>query len=188
MNILLPKNSSDINGFIHKVKRLKVTCEQSSTIDGAVCNNAIDPLEDYYFCSNNSANQWMNISFPRNRILLTHYSYQSPIYSAEWRKGPKSWVFRGLNEKKEWVDLDVVDNEAPKISNGIITRNINKSSLFSAFSLQMYGTNYYEENNLRINKIDFFGSISPPFGYYKSCICKKYQISRLICLCMNIIS
>ena len=188
MNVLLPKNDSDINGFIHKIKALEKTCSSSSSMDGLGCYRAIKNSYDNYFCSVDFENQWMNVSFPKNRILLTHYSYQAPSYSKTWHRGPKSWIFRGLNEKNEWVDLDVVDKEGPDISYGVLTRRVNQSGIFSSFSIQMYGVNYYGEYKFRVYKIDFFGSIDPPFGYIKSCKCKKHNIPNVICLLMNAVT
>ena len=188
MNILQPKNNSDINGFIHKVKHLKVSCNESSCADGVHCNNAINPSIDIHFCSKSAQNQWMNVSFPKNKILLTHYSYQAPSYDDIGWRGPKSWIFRGLNEMNEWIDLDVVDNEGPDFDHGVLTRSVNQSGLFSAFSLQMYGINYYGNQQLRVYKIDFFGSIDPPIGYIKSCRYKRSQTNCFVFLHAIILS
>ena len=185
MNILLPKNESDINGFIHKLKKLKVSCSESSYVDNANCVYAIKPSLDMHFHSNSSANQWLNVSFPRNKVLLTHYSYQAPSYSQSYWRGPRSWIFRGLNEKNEWIPLDDVFNEGPNSDHGVLTRKVNQSAAFSAFSIQMYGINYYNDASLRVYKIDFFGSIDPPFGYVRSLVCRRRGFLNVACLIMN---
>ena len=178
MNILVPNNSSDIFGFIHRIKNLNVSCKASSEENSNYdCLKAINPNEKIHFHSADILNQWINVTFNRNKILLTHYSIQAPNSNLSYHWcGPQSWIFRGLNEKGEWIDLDNVTNSGISEALSVVTRSINESNLYRSFSVQMYGLNYFDNPSLRIYKIDFFGSIDPPPGCFKTIACKQSKI------------
>ena len=188
MSILQPNNATDIYGFIHKYKKFGVKCSSlTQENDEFSCLNAITPSINKHFHSGSFANQWMNVSLIKRKILLTHYSIQSPNRTeGSWWGPPISWIFRGMKENGEWIDIDNVANSGISSSLSIITRKVNDSTPFKSFSIHMYG-NGYSDQTLRIYKIDFFGAIDPPLGYFKSLYCKrkniKFEYFYLIMIC-----
>ena len=185
-----PKNNSDIYGIIHKIPNLKVNCSaKSSQQTSSTCWNAINPTHDFHFCSGSESDQWFQFIFPNILIKATHYSLQAPKDTMTGWYMPKSWEFFGIKENGALVSIDTVSESKLNEDKKIVTYAVDKVDTFVGFKLQMKGSNYQGSyTDLRIYKIDFFGSIKPIYGCLKSCACKKYQISRLICLCMNIAS
>ena len=65
-NFVLPSNQSDINGFIHKINNIYVTCDASGEeTELYCCENAIDTGVDNHFHSGIHENSWLQVSFPK---------------------------------------------------------------------------------------------------------------------------
>ena len=154
----VPLNSSDINGIIHKLKNVKVTCKSiEPAMSGSSCMNAINISHDFHFCgSRNTYDQWLSLSFPRIKIYLTHYSIQAPNIEA----APKSWKFFGKKEGK-WILLDTVkESKLNTAFYSVLTRRVSEEGPFNEFNVTTNETNYKDRNEFRIHKIDVFGFIS----------------------------
>lgn len=163
--LILPKNDSDINGIIHKIRNINVTCVAKSYQQlSSVCWNAINISHDYHFCSGSGSSQWYQFTFPNTLIRATHYSIQSPTKTNSGWYMPKSWEFFGIKADGTTVSIDDVEESKLNEDKKIVVYKTNKVGVFTGFKLQMRGYNYQGSlYDLRLYKIDVFGTILPSF-------------------------
>ena len=159
--VILPTNNRDINGIIHRVKDIKVTCDSTEPSSfGASCVNTITPLKDYHYCSGyNAANSWLSISFPNKNIYITNYSIQAPADVKLGWYPPVSWKFYGIHNHENILIDHVEQSNLNEFDKCIVTRKTELTGPFQSFNFSMYDKNYGEQPALRIYKIDIFGII-----------------------------
>ena len=157
--IVLPNGDQDINGIIHQIPGLPVSCTSSSRAETiSDCQNAITPSHNYHFCANrDELNAWMTFTLGSYDVYLTNYSVQAPFYQD--LKAPVNWTFHG-QKGNEWILMDDVIDSGLFGSLKIITRTTNIFGPFSSFRISMNGLNYDSLPAFRIYKIDLFGFIS----------------------------
>ena len=188
--IFLPTSNNDINGIIHKVRNIKVTCNSTKEADNeAICENAIKPSINYHYCAVQSLeNSWLSISFPNKYIYITNYSVQAPNTDVQplWAS-PISWNFYGIGMHGEKRLIDYVNESfLDRGSKYVTTRKTELEGPFNSFNLTMIGKNYQKQPALRIFKIDIFGIIKTRI-YFSSCLRTRnnYRIRFIFCVCLS---
>ena len=159
-----PTDSHDIIGVIHKFPHFEVTCHPSSQYsDDYKCENAITAFEDTHFCSGHSLEDkaFLEISLGTT-LTITNYSVQATDVSSrsDWQN-PSAWELYGINGDKEEL-IDTVTNSGLKTSFIIKTFAVDKIGSFNKFKILLttvYSGSGGGENVLRIQQIDFFGTI-----------------------------
>ena len=153
-----PKNNSDINGVIHSISGIKVTCDSTSPAeDNSKCTNAITINHNYHYCSKrDTCNAWLSFSIDKLFVYATHYSVQAPLDQA----APVSWKFYG-RMNSNWVEIDRVEESGLTAKNyEVLTRRVSKRGQFNNFNISTEEKNYDGGNEFRIFKIDVFGIVS----------------------------
>ena len=166
MKKVVPSSGNDINGFIHNFPLLNVTCvSKSKNRDTSICWNAINASHNYHFCSDQSSGQWFQFNFPNVLVKTTHYSLQAPVNSMNGWHMPKSWEFFGLKADGRSISIDNVTESGLNEDKKIVTYQVKVIDSFTGFRLLMKGYNYKgDSNELRIYKIDVFGTMMPMFN------------------------
>ena len=156
-----PQNNADINGILHKFPILTATCSSKSfQIPPSKCTNAINISYPSHFCSGTETDQWFIFSVPNIKLFATHYVLQMPSReSNDYWYYPVSWDFYGTTKTGEEKHIDHVDKSELTPNNRIRTYELNIKGYYSQFKLKMIGTNDGGYNDLRIYKIDLFGTI-----------------------------
>ena len=163
---LLP-NGNDINGILHQFPNLNATCESSSYQENiSTCINAINVSHDHHFCSDRNINEWFSFHIPNIKMFVTHYSLQMPdkSISAGWAY-PINWSFYGIYESGKEKLIHEVTNAGFTNTSRIKTFEIDHKDYFSKFKLVMEGANDDGYYDLRIYKIDLFGTIYSFFPF-----------------------
>ena len=169
-----PKNNSDINGFIHSLPLLHVTCKSSSyQVTGSQCINAITPSHNYHFTTNESDNEWFEMEFPNFPIYMQYYSLQVPNQTQSWGWfSPKSWELFGITLEGKTISIDNVTDSQLKGAYKVVTYHISNPNFYIGLRLVMQGVNYGGYKDLRFHKIDVFGSTY----FYLHCTSHKSNI------------
>ena len=116
--------------------------------------------------------------FQKNRIMISHYFIQSPKKdSNSFWTAPISWYLSGRkDDNSEWEVIDHVTESKIDGNLIVLTRSVNSSGPYTSFRLNMIGKNYGDITALRIYKLDFFGSIDPPYGCFMSLSNNKTEL------------
>ena len=179
-----PLSNADIFGIIHRNPKL-FTCDANSKLnDNRGCENAITPYHIDHYCSNDeSIEQWLEVIFP-SEVKITNYTIvstnqSSRPYSKDWTN-PKAWKLFGFDENGEHlihtvsesglVDGDLITKTFPVDTIGIFTKV--RLTLVEPYPL----TNGNINSILRINKIDFFGTMK--FVFHFTCFQRIIPSSR----------
>jgi hypothetical protein len=107
--------------------------------------------------SEDKPNSFINFTFKNFLISISGYSLKL-WYNPKNSHTPLSWVIKGLNEEKKWIEIDIQNNVQPK-SEGYFYHHIpcNKLSICSSIRLEQTGLNSLNKNNLSICSIEFYG-------------------------------
>ena len=176
---LFPKGD-DINGILHRYPSLNATCQSLSyQQDGSQCINAIIISKNFHFCSRLNNNEWFSFHIPNVKMYVTHYSMQMPERSnhAHWHY-PVSWKYYGIDESGVMHSIHNVTNANFDNENRIKTFELTQKGYFSQFKLIMEGENDGGTLDLRIYKIDLFGTIYSFFPL-ENRTCKTKQFSSI---------
>ena len=159
--VVLPTNNRDINGIIHRIKNIEVTCDSTEAAESvSKCVNAITPSKDHHYCSGYyAANSWLSISFANKNIYITNYSIQAPKDVNKGWYPPVSWKFYGIYNRVNTLIDHVEQSNLNESDKCIVTRKTELAGPFHSFNLSMYDKNYGNLPALRIYKIDIFGIV-----------------------------
>lgn len=109
MNVLhpfanyVPTQENDINGVIHQIPKIKVNCESTLTPDEYSCINAITPLIDSHMRTwTNDENNWLNVNFSSNYMIVTHYSIQLNI------RATVDWHHQGIGRYMHQMVFQII--------------------------------------------------------------------------------
>ena len=94
-------------GNVHEQDVVKATA--SSFIAGWEPQNAVDLGTISNFCSRNARESWISYDFRARRVLPTSYTIRSCGAGAGGCH-PRSWVFEGSMDGKEWFVVDSREN------------------------------------------------------------------------------
>ena len=111
-------------------------------------------------CSTSSSHEWYSFYIPNIKMFVTHYSLQMPDKSTNsvWAY-PISWKLYSISELGENKLIDNVTDSGFSNKDHIKTYELKDKGFYSKFKLVMQGENANQKLNLRIYKIDIFGTI-----------------------------
>lgn len=98
---------------------------------------------------------WICFDFKDRQIHLTNYTIRSNFSEANHGAHPKSWVFEGSHDKKEWSVLDE-RKDCP---------NLNGKSAIHTFTLAKHTRQDYRYVRMRITDKNWFGNYTLSFAY-----------------------
>ena len=112
-----------------------------------------------YFQTNDPSSSWICFEFKNHQIIPSSYIIRSYYCVKSWHL--KTWVFEGSNDNKNWTILDEQNNNdslngANRVKSFIIS---NKKQSFKYLRIRQTGKNWYENNGLLMNSIEFYGKV-----------------------------
>lgn len=160
-------NSEEFSGIIsHLFKKTKGNIEQEISITASTCDGPHPPRDslsfedkDKYFASKNEPDQWICFDFKNHKITPTDYTIRS-YSNGSWH--PKSWVIECSNDNIKWIEIDSEENCSHLKGKGFIhTFSLSKKicERFKYIRLRMTNANWEQNNTLRINSFEVYGSL-----------------------------
>ena len=161
------ENSEEFSGIIsHLFKKTKGNIEQEISITASTCDGPHPPRDslsfedkDKYFASKNEPDQWICFDFKNHKITPTDYTIRS-YSNGIWH--PKSWVIECSNDNIKWIEIDSEENCSHlKGKSFIHTFSLSKKicERFKYIRLRMTNANWEQNNTLRINSFEVYGSL-----------------------------
>ena len=161
---ILPKSSTDLIGIFHRKRNFPIEISASSTFNGTESklrrpSAIIEYNLNSWWTSEKSENSWILLNFSSKRILITNYSIQSFKNEANSDQ-TKEWKAEGVNDKNEWVTLDVVNESKINGPYKIETRpTVNNERPITAMKITQTGVNWGNQNYFVLYKVDIFGIV-----------------------------
>ena len=190
--LVLPKSDSDSYGILHHNKNIPWQANASSNL--LTYAHQLKPEYAFGFdvldwgSDLGDLSPWIEISFTKHLISLSHYSLTSPFNSTVVYF-PRCWdVYGKVNGK--YLNISSVNESG--LNGSLITRvfPVYSNKFFEGFKFQMTCKNYIANDReqpdfwyFRLNRIDFFGFISKQ--YHPICIHLKRQLVFLCVLLYN---
>jgi hypothetical protein len=114
--------------------------------------NIADLTSDSYFYSKDEPDQWFCCDFHEMRVCPTHYTI------ASWEL--QSWVIKSSLEGRKWIEIDRRTN-TKDFKDGLETVSfaVSTSSACRFIRLTQTGKRHHGDNNLRIQALEFFGTL-----------------------------
>ena len=158
MDIILPRDSEDAYGILHRFPKIPKKCDQKTVVKdsgpGHECKSAFDNNNDSYFCSDRTDPfPWITFEFPYHDIVITNYSltYFNDYYSF------RSYIIEGKHNDK-WYLLDNVTDATLVVPAITSTRSVRYPGIYSVINITMTSPNSLNAQEFRIKEFDVFGS------------------------------
>ena len=166
---ILPKTDEDINGIIHRMKRIKAkaTCSTTRPKTGDrifECNAPINiSSPNFWYSGSYTIGQTYTVSFIDYIIRIKHYSVQVSNDVAF----PKAWKLEGKGYNDQWELISTVSESKLNTGYRIRTFKVDKEGSYQHFRFTNTGNNYFLDditysNAFYLYKVDFFGFIKSP--------------------------
>lgn len=146
-------------------KSYRITC---SSVYNNEAENSPYNVVDYYdtensFSSEDEPYSWICFDFLNRSVTLKCYSIRSSPFG-ENLSHLKSWVIEGSDDNEFWTIIDE-RNDCSYLngSNNIISFECQNSLDFRYIRLRQTGENWRNRNYLKLNAIEFFGTLNENF-------------------------
>lgn len=162
------ENDTDFDGILNYLQnkykesfKIEAASHKSNSLNHKVENIVNYKNDDYFYYSDHSKDNWIEIDFKNHSVTPTEYT----IKSAHWPKGGdhlKSWRLEGSTDGETWETIDEVKNsEILNNKNAIHTFKIKKniSNKFKQIKLVLKGENWKNKYFLSIDSFELYGTL-----------------------------
>jgi hypothetical protein len=153
----------EMNGIIFELTRKHggnvhdkgIVLMTSKSVSEGDLKNLADLRSDSYFRSNDEAGQWVCCEFRDSLIRPTHYTIRSSKNNY-----PKSWVFEGSMNGKDWTELDRRKNDS-HLKEDLAVHSFEVKSPFECRFLRLTqtGKNHSDSHVLAFSSLEIFGGL-----------------------------
>lgn len=162
-NGIIHKLTEENGGNVHNKGIVNVT--SSSISNSRFDYYAVDLNdENFYFCSDNKEDSWLQYDFKNFRVHPTHYSLRSSNHYSKGQYNLISWIIEGSNTGENWIELDsqsnVYDLDGINMVKTFEIKNPTKSNEFFRFlRIRETGKDSYGDNYMLFSALEYFGSL-----------------------------